>query len=82
MLLPLLRMQGLMFTVAEVAEKLNVSAKLVYALCGKGAIPHYRIGGRIRISSEQIAAYLEGQRHQVTPSAKPRRHAKLWVLDL
>jgi excisionase family DNA binding protein len=50
-------------TVAEAAEKIGISASLVYELCRLGVIRHSRHGrpgkrGCIRISDEAVADYL------------------------
>lgn len=64
-------------TVAEAAERLEVSPTIVRRLCasyartGKG-IAHHRIGegrGSIRITEDDLAAFLDGSR--VTPGAPP-----------
>jgi len=48
-----------MMTVGELAGRLAVSRSKVYALIEAGTIGHYRIGGSIRVSEEQLTAYLE-----------------------
>jgi excisionase family DNA binding protein len=51
-----------MLTVKEASEELRVSASLVYTLCARGRISHYRCGlqrGTIRISKEALQAYLD-----------------------
>lgn len=47
-------------TMKEAAARLGVSTKLVYALCGKGKIPHERHGlgrGTIRITMVALEEY-------------------------
>jgi excisionase family DNA binding protein len=44
--------------VKQVAERLNLSISKTYELLEKGALPHHRFGGAIRVSEEQIAAFL------------------------
>lgn len=54
-----------MFTIAEVAERLRVSASTVYNLVENGQLECHRIGigrGTIRISEEQVREYLERSR--------------------
>ena len=54
-----------MFTVKEVAEKLNVSAQCVYALIDAGKLIAHRIGlgrGTIRVSEDDLQAYLDESR--------------------
>ena len=51
-----------MLTVKQAAERLRVSAALVYALCAQGRIAHERYGlgrGTIRISEDALRAYQE-----------------------
>jgi excisionase family DNA binding protein len=51
-----------MLTIKQVALRLNVSAKLVYALCAAGRIECVRYGlgrGTIRISEEALNHYME-----------------------
>lgn len=42
----------------EVAIRLNVSPVTVMRLRQRGELAYYRIGGRVAISPEQLAAYL------------------------
>src|SRR5215510_3403815 len=69
-----------MLSVQEVAEQLRCSQALVYGLCAKGRLPHYRIGmgrGAIRILDEDLAAFLECCRsEQQTKSASELKHIK------
>lgn len=49
-----------MLTVKQAAERLGVSATLVYALCAQGKIIHERYGlgrGTIRISEDALGQY-------------------------
>ena len=69
-------------TVSEVAERLNVSAATVYNLVERDRLAHHRIGigrGAVRVSEEQLRAYLEStQRGGVPPpkeAARPYRPA-------
>lgn len=51
-----------MLTVAQVAERLQCSPALVYALCAEGKLTHHRLGlgrGTIRVSEEQLRDFLE-----------------------
>ncbi|MFO1003807.1 MAG: helix-turn-helix domain-containing protein [Planctomycetaceae bacterium] len=59
-----------MLTVPEVAERLRVAVSTVYALVESGKLGAFRIGpndGAIRVSDEQLAAYLNACR--TDPSA-------------
>ena len=51
----------MMLKVTQVAEQLNVSESIVYALINGGQLAHHRIGvgrGTIRVSNEDLEAYL------------------------
>jgi excisionase family DNA binding protein len=51
-----------MLTVKEVAKRLGVSASQVYTLCASGRLLHHRFGvrrGAIRVTEEQLAAFIE-----------------------
>lgn len=49
-----------LMTIAEVAERLNVSEWKVRDLARKGEIPHQRIGGLVRFREADIEAYENG----------------------
>jgi excisionase family DNA binding protein len=49
-------------TVAEAAEQIGLSPDTVYDLCRLGVLGHRRVGprrGRIQITAEHVAAYLQ-----------------------
>ena len=55
---------GRLLCVSEVADRLRCSPSTVYALVAQGTLGHFRIGlgrGGIRVSEEQIDAYLKSQ---------------------
>jgi excisionase family DNA binding protein len=56
--------------VSEVASRLNLSPSKIYELIETGKLGHYRIDGAIRISDDQIGAFLETARRE---PAAPRR---------
>jgi excisionase family DNA binding protein len=61
-------------TVQQVAERLEVSTQLVYALVAAGKLTCTRHGlgrGVIRISEEQLAEYLAGAAQQESPPRRP-----------
>lgn len=67
-----------MLTVKQAAERLGVSATLVYELVADGALPCYRLGGRgrrgvIRFSEADLLAFLERRRveHRPADPARP-----------
>jgi excisionase family DNA binding protein len=67
-----------MFTVAEIAEKLKVSSRLVYKLVETGELLSYRIGTAIRIKQEDLDTYLNGRRN-TTPPTDPRSLRRLSI---
>jgi excisionase family DNA binding protein len=48
-----------MLKVSQVANRLNCSVSTVYTLIETGQLGHHRCPG-VRVSEEQLAAYLEG----------------------
>jgi len=68
-----------MMTVREIAKRLLISPACVYAILEKGELACYRIGvgrGAIRVTEEQLAAYLE-KRQQGRTTVKPSAPVKL-----
>lgn len=64
-----------MLRVKEAARRMGISESLVYELCASGALAHVRIGrpgcrGCIRISQEDIDAYLSSQKIQSQSPAR------------
>jgi|FLYL01.1.fsa_nt_gi excisionase family DNA binding protein len=60
-----------MLKVSEVASRLSLSPSKVYELVEKGKLPHYRIGGSIRVSEEQLSEFLnEAERRPVPVERK------------
>ncbi len=70
-----------MLKVSQVASRLNLSESKVYELVEKGKLEHYRLDGAIRVSEEQLTAFLENSKRGETPvsrQSRPRlRHIKL-----
>ena len=69
----LVQQQGLReiaLTVAEVADRLKVSAKKVYQMVEAGEIPHCRVGDQIRISPASLEDFIQ----QPSNSRRPRPH--------
>lgn len=48
------------YSVAEIAEILDVSKKSVYNLCALGVFKTVRIGASLRISKKSFDAWLDG----------------------
>jgi excisionase family DNA binding protein len=67
-------------TVKAVAERLAISQATVYGLVTTGKLRSYRIGGAIRISEEQLQAFLEGSTS--SPQPQPTRRLKLKNITL
>jgi excisionase family DNA binding protein len=68
-------------TVRQAAERLEVSPQLVYALIGAGRLRCTRHGlgrGCIRVSEEQLAAYLEEAERRTMPLRSPSHPAGLF----
>jgi excisionase family DNA binding protein len=60
-----------MLKVAQVAERLSCSISTVYSLVESGKLGHHRCPG-IRISEEQLAAFLDGTKREQGPVSLPR----------
>ena len=72
-------------TIAQAAEKIGISSSKLYQLVGARQISHYRIGGKIVITDEDVTAYLESCRvGAVTPrhGAPPRLDTPLKHLSV
>lgn len=72
-------------TVAEAAKKIGVSCSKLYQLVSTRAIAHYRVGGKIVFSDNDVDAYLASCRvgavtpAVTTPRMQPKlRHISLW----
>lgn len=69
-----------MLTVKQVADRLNVSQSIIYALVEAGQIVCHRIGvgrGSIRIAEEDLARYLKSCRNADSSSGPRLRHISL-----
>ena len=53
-----LRTLGRMLNVRELSATIGISGKQVYALAGRGAIPHIRIGRSLRFDPYEVAQWL------------------------
>ena len=71
-------------TVREASRKIGISASKLYQLASSRKIGHYRIGGKIVFSDDDIAAFLNGCRVGVvaTVSATPQPRLRLKHLNL
>jgi excisionase family DNA binding protein len=65
-----------MFTVKQVAQKLNLSIGSVYKAIQSGALGHYRFGTAIRVTEEQLSEYLENVRVLSESQPMPVRRFK------
>lgn len=48
------------------AELLRVGRHVLYALCGRNAIPHRRVGKHLRFSRAALMRWLEGSRAEAS----------------
>jgi excisionase family DNA binding protein len=53
---------GHLLTVRAVAARLGVSRATVYALCGSGALPHFRVSNAVRVAPVDLAAYVASRK--------------------
>ena len=56
-------------TVGEAAKKIGVSCSKLYQLVAARQIAHYRVGGKIIFSEDDITAFLVCCRVSATPTA-------------
>lgn len=49
------------YSVAEIAEILNVSKRSVYNLCANGVIKSVKVGTKLRISKKSFDEWLDGE---------------------
>lgn len=64
-----------LLSVSEAAKRLRVSASFLYGKVASGELQHYRLGhgqGGIRISEEQLAAFLSARETGGDPSPESR----------
>lgn len=60
-----------MLTIAQVAEKLQVSEGLVRRWVAQKQLPHYRLGRRIRIAPADLEGFLAPRRQAPLPVTWP-----------
>lgn len=68
-----------MFSVKQVADRLAVSAAVVYRLIDSGQLEAHRIGlkrGTLRISEQQIEAYLEKSKVNLSQPCSSKKSLK------
>jgi excisionase family DNA binding protein len=53
-----------LLSVRQVAGKLGVCTTTVYALCGRGALPHVRVLNAIRVAPGDLEAFVEARRRK------------------
>ena len=73
-----------LLTPKQVAERIGVSASLIYEWCGDNLLPHYRFDrkgkrGRIMIDEKDLEAFLASCRQEARPQGEPPplKHIKL-----
>jgi excisionase family DNA binding protein len=62
--------------VQQVAERLGISASLVYQLCAEGLLTHLRLGGkdkrgRVMVEEADLMAFIQQCRREATASLPP-----------
>ena len=63
-----------MYTVREVAKRLNIAASTVYELIQAGKLAALRFGaagGTLRVTEDDLQAYISGARYQVAAIEAP-----------
>ncbi|MCA9092306.1 MAG: helix-turn-helix domain-containing protein [Planctomycetaceae bacterium] len=71
---------GEFYSVSDIARQLKISLAAVYELCQSGKLSHFRFGkgrGTIRISTEDLQAFLVDSRRESSREISARRR----VLD-
>lgn len=63
-------MNDTFFTIAQVAEKLQVSEKTVRRMLLSGELPGYKIGGQYRIRPAELEAWISDQAIDKVSSTK------------
>ena len=67
-------------TVKQVAERLGVSVSQVYSLCASGKLLHHRFStgrGAIRVTEEQLAAFIEATKVKPPADLPVLQHIRL-----
>lgn len=73
-----------MLTVSQVAQRLNVSRRLVYSLAAKCELTSYRFGTALRFDEGDVEAYVEASRTAAPQSQvrlRPSQAIKLCAAD-
>ena len=50
-------------TLKEVAEYLKLAEKTAYRLAAEGKLPGFKVGGSWRFKQQDVAAWIEDQKH-------------------
>jgi excisionase family DNA binding protein len=53
-----------LLTVPELAKRLRLSRGRTYILLGRGDIPSIKVGGAIRVDSQDVDSYLDAHRRK------------------
>jgi excisionase family DNA binding protein len=56
-------------TISEAARTIGISASKLYQLVAARRIAHYRVGGKIILTEEHVAAFLAGCHVAAAPAA-------------
>ena len=62
--------------IAALAERLRIRRSTLYAWTAQGTIPHLKLGRLLRFDPDEIEAWLQAHRQEVTPepTLPKRRH--------
>ena len=63
-----------LLTVPEVAKRLHLSRRKVYAMCRLGDLSIVKAGRAVRIPAAEIDRFAAGSRAEVAPPFRPNRH--------
>ena len=65
-----------LLTIREVADALQVAERTIRRLVNRGDLVGFKVGdrGQVRVKSEDLEAYLERQRVQVSGQTKTHHH--------
>jgi excisionase family DNA binding protein len=60
-----------MLSVSQAARRAGVSPNMIYSLCNRKELPHYRLSSRIVIAEVDLDAYLASRRVEAATADEP-----------
>lgn len=60
-----------LYKVPEIAAFLQLSVASIYSKVADGSMPHYKLGGAVRISETQLQEFLAKSEQRAAPRAAP-----------